>query len=134
MIFTIDTQKETDANIIGENFRKYTFDDPDGYGCYSTFDVRQSFYKYNPPWRVINLLIGPEPKSLPPTELPWMDQDQDEWEDNLKRIQYYKDDNSTLEVAWFWDGDGTLYFKEGKVEVINYDCKKDYEWEWVDEL
>lgn len=37
-----------------------------------------------------------------------------------------------VEVGWWWDGDGTLIFRfPNGVILANSDCKKDYEWEWI---
>ncbi|MCK9542119.1 MAG: hypothetical protein M0R03_08825 [Novosphingobium sp.] len=33
--------------------------------------------------------------------------------------------------GWSWDGDGCLYLRYNNRSVINYDCKKDYTWNWI---
>lgn len=116
MEIIVNTQLLEDANDFGEALRKYCFVGP-GYGCYSSFDLRPEFQKKEPTEKVYLALFGRL--------------DSDEWwnfEEEKKRVNYYS--NGTVEVAWYWDGDGSLWFKEGNREAINHDCKHDYEWKW----
>lgn len=120
MKIVTDTATVEDANTFGELLRDYCFV-PDKYGnslgCYSTFDLRSSFLAVPLPPDVERFLLGePDPE--------WSNR-----EEGLKSVSCYSDGN--ILVAWFWDGDGTLYFREGNRAVINDDCKKDYVWKWV---
>lgn len=118
-----DTQKMEDANDFGEALREYCFLPSNGgiYGCYSTFKLRPEFKKFNPTEDILSILLG----------------------HNYRGNEYYSGNevvkieqnscfsNGNVIVAWYWDGDGTLYFREGKKAAFNNDCKKDYCWEWV---
>lgn len=44
-------------------------------------------------------------------------------------IKIYSDDNTV--VAWYWDGEGILFFAHDGKAVINTDCKKESGWQWV---
>lgn len=44
---------------------------------------------------------------------------------------YIHKDNPKIFVAWFWDGDGSLFISDGGQVAYNGDCKKDYTWEFV---
>ena len=122
MLKTIDTQQEEDPNIVGEIFREYTFVG-EGLGCYSNFDVKDSFMEQDHAFldmevhRRIGGLI--------------LDESEEALIEYLVRVTIYQDSDTGLIVAWHWDGDGTLYFREGDVEVINTDCKNAYTWEFL---
>jgi len=113
-----------DANVFGELLRNYGF--AESYGCYSCFDLIDAF-EQRPvtelPLHVQRLLIGTF------DEDGWYDED--EWRDELQRIQYYRHQQEAIEIAWHWDGDGTLYVRAGDKAALNNDCKKDYRWEWA---
>lgn len=122
MIVTIDTQNIEDANQFGEALRNYCFI-PDTYGgtygCYSTFELRPEFEKVKKSSR-----LGIELLSLFSNNYC-----EDYISEVKKRSQFYS--NGIIHLMWFWDGDGTLLIIEGNKKAINYDCKTDYEWEWL---
>ena len=121
----IDTQTTNDPEVFGETLREYVFvQDKYGgdFGCYSTFDVRPEFQLKECPPRIAELLMGASSDWHPFHE----------WEKDRKKRCVYRT-NGEIVVAWYWDGDGTLYFKEGDREAINNDCKKGYGWEWVEQ-
>ena len=94
------------ANFWGEILRDMTFTD-DGFGCYSNFDLRSGFRKIaKTPTRLLDI------------------QDEIEWS------QFYNPALGIF-VAWYWDGDGTLYFEYPGIRLIHNDCKNDYEWEFL---
>lgn len=122
MLKTINTQTEEDPNVVGEVFREYTFVG-EGTGCYSNFTLRESFepleYKDIP--QHVHELVGGG----------IITENEYDRRAYASRVQMYKCNLSDIIVVWFWDGDGTLYFREGDVEVLNDDCKKNYTWEFV---
>jgi len=123
MKITKDTQTMEDPNEFGEELRDYIFvEDKYGgdLGCYSTFDVRPEFTREECPKRIAEILMG-APSEWNPVK---------EWEEDRKKHCAYWT-CGPLFVAWFWDGDGTLYIQEGSRAAINIDCKKTYGWEWV---
>lgn len=106
MLKTINTQTTDDPNEFGEILREYCFNER--YGCYSCFDLIEGFKEFD----------GIYLKEL-----------LDVYEDESITVYCYK--YGELEIAWYWDGDGTLLIKEGNRIAINSDCKKNYTWEWV---
>lgn len=110
----------SDPVTLGELLRELTFIG-DGYGCYSTFDVR------------------PDARELPHHVARWFfdeGDDEAEW-DHLEDEDYsgyvFEQDGLTIEVFWYWDGDGTLAYRisnaEGALRIIeNNDCKKSSRW------
>lgn len=115
---------------LGEVLRAWAFVG-DGYGCYSTFDVRPEFEEVTPTYREFRFLFG-RPYDYDTTKATWGEPD--EW--YLERMVWYKHPNG-IEVGWLWDGDGTLCFyvpdiKDDFIDgtVTNTDCKKDHGWEF----
>lgn len=135
--FETDTM---DANVLGEFLREITFVG-EGYGCYSTFDVRADA-----------------------TELP-QEYCKDFFRQHAGDRAYFDEDyegivfighrfaldDVVIEVIWYWDGDGCLVFRLFPIDwmdwhdpvaqatdrhparvVMNNDCKKSYNWEEVD--
>lgn len=94
-----------DPNTLGELLRKYCFVG-DGHGCYDSFELRPEFEKCEPDQTIVELCCG-------------------EYEEK-ENISGYR--AGSLEVYWFWDGDGTLVFRTPDFLVVNYDCKKDWGW------
>lgn len=134
----------TDPNIVGELLREICFvkQQPEDYGCYSTFDltvdfqlapddVRKEVYDIFWPKRM-TLADFDGTFDLPDGETP---------ESVLARQQEELDsydiwvDNHGITTAWFWDGDGTLLFRVkntfGELTVINTDCKSPNKWRFV---
>lgn len=125
MLHCIDTQKINDAVIFGETLREAVFvkKHKNDYGCYSTFELNKDFFQ------VANgSPVGQEILKM----LEWGDDDFNAEEINKEiedKAMIYT--NNKIIVAWYWDGDGTLLFKEGERIAINTDCKKDYTWNWI---
>lgn len=103
-----------EANAFGEALRQYCFvpDEYGGtYGCYETFKLRSEFKPVTNA-KDFNLML--------------------EILGNVDGDPIDCFTNGTVIVAWHWDGDGTLVFKEGDKVAVNTDCKKDYVWEWYE--
>ena len=100
-------------SVFGECLRHLFFEQDEGYGCYSTFDVRDGV------------------KSLPDEPVYFEDED-DEPIYIYKCFEAEVEGLGVVKMAYYWDGDGTLEFRlpDGK-ELINSDCKKDYTWEFI---
>lgn len=116
-------------NVIGEMLREYVFykqnlhlatPKPYLYGGITTTELRPGFE---------NLLFDDRKNSADDVKL-------------YKRIANLLEadsDNAVIKrsvtddivVAWYSDGDTTLYFKHGTFEVINDDAKKDRNWKWL---
>jgi hypothetical protein len=125
----VDTKTTENPNSLGESLRYFTFKCAgDEYGCYSSFMVADVFEPIKE-----DAVIKKYSKILGATE-----------EDALSLYKYeIKESDIPKEfksfckpvkiiVAWYWDGDGVLYFEitENNItrKVINTDCKKSYEW------
>lgn len=108
-------------NGVGEVLRAITFVGS-GYGCYENFEVRPDAT----PWSAEHLeaFIG----KVFPNHLDDLD--------SLKGVakgHTFQEGSIRVDVFWYWDGDGTLYFRveeDGATvrELINTDCKHDDEW------
>lgn len=121
-------------NVIGEILRAWAFP-ADGYGCYSTFELRPEFSKKEPSAREFEFLWG---RKFDP------DSDEDGWgsqdKEEIKNIRWFVHPNG-IEVGWHWDGDGVLAFFSKELEsedcdgsVVNHDCKHDDEWSFGGKL
>lgn len=103
-----------DADFIGELLRKISFiGNGEVYGCYSTFELISSYQRIKTPIALAEYIA---------------------WDaDEQGRIESFYSRELDLLVAWYWDGDGTLYFDSGLFDcaVWNNDCKKDYGWEYA---
>ena len=106
MIIEVDTQKMVNANEFGEILRRFCFKEE--YGCYSCFDLIDGFLQIPVPEELKKYL----------------------WED-CKNVCYVRGE---IFVAWGWEGDGCLVIKEGNKIARNSDCKKDYLWEWAQDI
>lgn len=116
-----------DANAYGEMLRSGLFVGP-GYGCYESFSTRPDLApvdKKSDFGRALlaGLLLSPGQTPLESSFEP----------EEVERSSLLA--NDLFFVAWFWDGDGMLLVGEhfdGKISraAINFDCKKDYVWEW----
>lgn len=103
--FTVEVDTENSSPcVVGEFLRDKFWDQSKGYGCYGSFDYNND---------VIELSSFKEKHNS--YELEWQ---RAKWND--------------IECSWFWDGDGTIefIFPDGS-KLVNPDCKKDYEWEWI---
>lgn len=116
--------KKLGTNGLGEVLRAITFVG-DGYGCYQNFDVRPDATSW--PREQVHAFV----EKMFPNHM-----DGPDFVVGRTNGYTFKEGNITVDVFWYWDGDGTLYFRaqEGDVilgEVINYDCKCDYDWRAV---
>lgn len=105
-------KKVRNPNLVGELFRELTFVKINDYsvGCYDSFDLTQDFNQVFDKEKLDNVA-----KILDIDEV----------------FSCYYNDKLDLLVAWHWDGDGFLYFKHDKIELINKDCKKTHVWSFV---
>lgn len=134
MKIVLDTQKIEDANDFGEALRKYSFKEETG--CYSCFDLLDSFVKVKKHSKTFkffsNILLGSVYEYVYRNEC-----DEKEakklLQEDMKRCVVYEHRTFPVQIAWFWDGDGTLIIKEKDKIAINRDCKKDYTWSWYKE-
>jgi hypothetical protein len=122
-------QAREHPNAIGEILRAWAFPG-DGYGCYSTFELRPEFAPVTPTPREFAVLwMRPyDPRDTAPSTMGYCDAEA------ITEIQWFKHPNG-IEVGWYWDGDGTLAFVSDELAdehytgaVVNGDCKKDNEW------
>lgn len=106
------------ADSLGEILRSWAF--KESYGCYSCFDLIEGFERRPVTTGIATWILG---HGLDPND-----------SDDLEVITrgFYAVHPNGIEVAWHWDGDGTLVFRlpDGTV-VANDDCKKDYGWEFM---
>ena len=125
MLVTKDTQKMDSADEFGETLREYCFV-PDIYGgsvgCYSTFELRPEFTPVGKDTElgVVLLAYLGHDCEYDPVE---------DWGVNIKEVAHLYT-NGSVHVAWYWDGDGVLVFKEGDKVAYNGDCKCSYDWKW----
>lgn len=136
MPFLISLEEVNNANAVGEFLRAWAF--TSSFGCYSCFDLIDGFEDVKD-----NKLYRNEALSLfAPINSVYMDQN--EWQIDTEDLEYqlevqermscYYHKEKKVLVAWFWDGDGELYFNADGVRVYNNDCKKDYRWQFVEEI
>lgn len=103
-------------NCVGELLRNHFFDqqkpqfqDSNEYGetgCYSTFEINNNIIKLK------DIQVEFDAESI--------------W-------QCYLDKLNSVEMRYYWDGDGTLLFILPDLSVVvNSDCKNDYEWEYYE--
>lgn len=117
---------KTTHNGLGEVLRALTFVGK-GYGCHSNFDVRP------------DAVLWPEDCRRFFVELatPYLSPDALAHCITHGRCCYrYHIENLTVDVFWFWDGNGTLCFRlreDDKIlaQIINHDCKCPDEWEEI---
>ena len=112
------------TNGLGEVLRAITFVG-DGYGCYENFDVRPDAILW--PAEQIRAFVG----KIFPNHADGID-----FVASRAHGYTFQEESVTVDVFWYWDGDGTLYFRarqEDDVvgEIINSDCKCDYDWEFL---
>ena len=108
-------------NSVGEVLRAITFIG-NGYGCYENFEVRPDAT----PWSAERLEAFI--KKVFPYHLDDLD-----FLKGAASGYTFQEGSLRVDVFWYWDGDGTLYFRveeDGATfrELINTDCKHDNEW------
>lgn len=127
----VDVWTETNANNLGEALRLWSFVGRNNErGCYSTFRLAEFFQKINSGeyYNKAKKEINPEFKDSLHCYI---------YEQNKMVHKYFSVEAMRVIVAWSWDGDGCLYFriikKDHDIEVINTDCKCDYNWEFINQ-
>lgn len=117
-------------NALGEILRAWAF--VGGYGCYSTFDLREGFEPIPSDRKHFEYLMGREYDETGSEDSGWVDDDAYV----MKEMQWYRHTNG-IEVGWYWDGDGILCFFVPELEdddyngtISNGDCKKSSGWEF----
>ena len=123
MKIIIDTTEIDSPDEFGELLRKYVIKDIDnGFPFYSNFELKDSakrqspnspFYKFVESHMKYTSLNGEE-----------IIESYDSYS-----VMHYVDG---VFVACHWDGDGTLIVSDGNRAVVNYDCKKELGWTWID--
>lgn len=119
---------------LGELLRAVTFVG-EGCGCYENFNIRSDATKWSE--EQLNAFIA---EHLRDDKHPNNEKEKfiPSWDLDIirHRVEGYTftEDGLTVDVFWYWDGDGTLAFqvkKDGKVKhiLVHHDCKNDYEWE-----
>ena len=128
MPFTLSLDEIKDPNTVGEILREWAF--KERLGCYSCFDLIHGFENVK-----INERYIEKPLSifapLAYSDLEYALEYRKEVKEKMSL--YYHKERDVL-VAWYWEGDGELYFNADGIEVYNRDCKKDYTWEFVEEM
>jgi len=99
---------------LGEILRELTFTSQ-GYGCYENFIVREEFVEISN-YEGANLLDYDCAQEAIDSDI-------------AEHARAYS--NGTWNVAWYWDGDGSLVFWNDEFAIINEDCKKDYTWKSI---
>lgn len=107
-----------DANIMGESLREYCF--KEHYGCYSCFELIDSFEEVKPDHDYWQDLAFKSHYSNP----------EDEFYNDCSFYCYHSQ-KLNITVGWYWDSDGTLIFKHKDKYILNTDCKKSNHWEFV---
>lgn len=122
--------KKMGPNGLGETLRALTFRG-EGFGCYQNFEVRGDAKEWSEKDRRAFV-----EKTLNEGRFP------DEIDSIVEagRGYTFKECGLTIEVFWYWDGDGiltnsllfrVLHGKEALAFIRNADCKKDYGWQRV---
>jgi hypothetical protein len=133
----VDLLKTKDANDFGEALRGLCFvGTSQDTGCYSTFDVQKCFTK------VTEGEIFEEAKKhlyedIKPTVYHYKLEEKDCYMKyvemgNGEIVKSKICEPEEIVMGWTWDGDGCLYFRFNGRKVVNTDCKKDYNWRWIE--
>ena len=112
MLISTDTTKIKDADKFGELLRECFFTKDKGRGCYENFELEPF---------MIQGVVTPYIQSLFGDPLTW----------DAKIYFFALKDNLNIWCAYSWDGDGTLIVSDGTRIAENSDCKKDYNWRWI---
>jgi hypothetical protein len=111
-----------DPDILGEALRSLTFTGK-GFGCYSTFDLREDAAPLGGEWA----------KQIMQYEDGWWGTTRSEDFSGYS----FRHEGIMVECYWMWDGDGHLMYRLSDKghrflrAVENTDCKKDYGWKDV---
>jgi hypothetical protein len=110
------TISTNDPNALGEYYRdqffvQYKDGEYIGKGCYAVFDLH------------------PNCETIPDELV------DEEWDDLKWTVVAREINGERVVMKYYWDGDGILdfHFPDGSF-LHNSDCKKDYVWEWGDDL
>lgn len=116
-----------DPVSFGEACRSYVFPNPDLYGAYSTFEVAKGFQEITGDARFENPLTNILWPGLTSSSAGLLDEGDAEYVRHGMRL--FSD--GEIDVAWHWDGDGTLGIRHIPSGTIleNSDCKTD---DWRD--
>ena len=119
--------KKLGTNGAGEVLRTITFVGL-GYGCYQNMNVRLD----------AALWSRKQIRTFAEKAFPNKDGEMDYIAERARGYTF-KEGNVTVDVFWYWDGDGTLCFRarEGEdliCEIVNTDCKHDYDWRDAEEV
>lgn len=128
-------ESHSSPDFIGEKLRNYSFKKE--VGCYSCFELIEEFEKIEPIENIEHLILmfdlDDKNKLIKNSEefikeiknnkyiIPNTDID-------LNRVSMYLNKDNFILVAWYWDGDGILYFSYNGKSLVNTDCKKSYGW------
>lgn len=137
----VNIWKEQDPNKIGEALRHWSFIGRNGQrGCYETFELPDLFQPILKCWEDKKYYYRAKEVINPEETFSCFIYDQPKLQEeyflfgepykSILSIEAFK-----LIIAWEWNGDGTLYFRligKGKdIEVINTDCKCNYDWRFI---
>lgn len=103
-------------DIIGESLRDFSFIG-EGLGCYHDFELREGFVRLE------------EESSMGKVLMQSMNYVEEV--EYAPSVHLYHHPKLNLYLSWYWDGDGTLLFGYQDKWVLNTDCKKRYDWEFV---
>ncbi len=116
-------------DTLGEFLRMKCFIPKDKYGCYSTFKLESNFGKIE-----FNSELGKKLLKFLYDSKTKYESNSDEYLE-IYTLENFIDDykpslysNGEINIAWYWDGDGTLLFNTDEFTIINRDCKKSYGW------
>lgn len=134
---TVELTTEKDPNKFGEALRDYCFiGNCMQTGCYSTFDLIKGFEEVKSGYIYEEVFqeIAPEFKDSLKVYIYELKEEECymEYYDGENIIRTKFEEPFIIILAYYWDGDGTLYFRWNNRSVINFDCKKDYVWKWTE--
>jgi hypothetical protein len=126
--------KEINPDSLGELLRGDCFlVNEQQFGCCSCFDVTEDF-----------VCIENSSQKRAFLEFVWVDCCYDPGdnidprglidEDDISSLKLYYSKKRGLILAWYWDGDGTLWFVGKDFTIENDDCKKSHGWGVLGEI
>jgi hypothetical protein len=115
--------RKLSPNSLGEALREITFVG-EGKGCYENFDMRPDVIS----WR------REQTKDFYEEYFDSADDKDMAYIVNKAHGYTFVEGGVTVDVFWYWNGDGTLCFRTKEREeiiavIVNTDCKKSYQWE-----
>ncbi len=149
MIFKVNTQTVDDPNTFGELLREYCFKEE--YGRYSCFELIDGF-------KPINKCTELGYSMLLHLGYPTHEENKEAsikgeyWKNESKMRELFGNPylengcqlyqkpgvdfemgSFTINIGWYWDGDGILVIQENNRIAYNSDCKTDHDWSWIKE-